>query len=253
MTKLSSRLWSLALAGICGLVMAVSTAAKADDAQFSISGAGITASGTLYGSYVTVFGFSDPLFEVTGATGYFNDTTSGLTGAINGVLPGSIYTTVPSNGNHDSIDASGVPFPPSSYDNIIYVKGNSPVVCDPTFYPYHGGFMDIYGLMLTFDAGGGNTGLVNVWSNGNLNDPSNPIGVDYGVSDGLLSVVSSHPFYTVLNYVGDGNNYPSYRGSGVNVSVHTPEPSAAAVFAIGALMLPLVGRRKLFRRASVPA
>jgi hypothetical protein len=225
------------------------SAAKADDVQFNISGAGVTASGTLYGSYVTVFGFSDPLFEATGATGYFTDSTSGVHGTINGVYPGSAYTSVPSNGNHDSINAVGVPFPPASYDNIIYVKGNSPVVCDPTFYPYHGGFMDIYGVMLTVDTGAG-TGLVNVWSNGNLNDPSNPIGPDYGLSDGMLTMIGTTPTFNVLNYIGNGNNYPAYSGSGLQFSAHTPEPSAAAVFTIGLLTLPAIRLRKRFKKSA---
>lgn len=243
MNHFAKRLFSTAVFGVVSAMSVGLAHAVPVIIPFSISGGGVSATGTLSGEYVTLSGFSDSVFAVTGASGSYSDSTDGLAGTITGVLPGKTYTSIPSTTNHDSVDATGVPYPPSSYDNIIYPNGDSPVVCNPIFYPYFGGQLDIFGLMLTLDLQGGGNGLVNVWSNGNLNDSSNPIGLDYGISDGMLSEVNGSPFYTALAYLGNSNNYPDYSPSGIVFST-VPEPSALMVLGAGLAALPLLRLRR---------
>ncbi len=242
MIKVQGKLHSIAFFGLMGTVLSGQAHALPSIIPFSISGPGISANGSLTGDFVTLSGFGDTVFVVTGASGTYSDSTDGISGTISGILPSKTYTSVPKNSNHDSVDAVGTPFPPASYDNIIYPNGDSPVVCDPAFYPFFGGQLDIYGLMLTLDLQGGGQGLVNVWSNGNLNDPSNPIGVDYGVSDGTQSNVNGNPFFTAENYVGDTGSYPNYSPSGVKFST-VPEPSSLLFIGSGLVSLPLLRLR----------
>ena len=240
----TTKLCGIAAVGVLSLLM-IDPARAQSSLPFSISGPGVSASGTLTGNYVTLTGFTDTVFEVTGASGIFSD-TNGISGAITGVLPGKTYTAIPdvATHNHDSIDATGVPFPPASYDNILYPNGNSPVVCDPMFYPYSGGQLDIFGLMLKVDLQQGGSGLVNVWSNGNLNDPMNPIGLDYGLSDGPLGMSNGNPLFMVQNYLGDTGSYPTtYTASGIQFAA-TPEPSALVALSTGIATLPLLTLRR---------
>lgn len=242
MNNFTRSLCSIAFCGVASTLMIGPAHAKSVNLPFSISGGGVSASGTLTGDYVTLTGFSDTVFAVTGASGSYSDSTDGLSGTITGVLPGKTYTDIPSTSNHDSINSTGVPFPPSSYDNILYPNGNSPVVCNPVFYPFHGGQLDIFGLMLTLDLPGG-PGLANIWSNGDLNDPSNPIGLDYGVSDGTLTTPGGTPLYTVSAYLGNSNNYPTYSPSGIRFAA-VPEPSALLVLCTGIAALPVLRLRR---------
>ncbi len=243
MKKFARMFCSIACSGIVAIMMSSQAHAQTVSLPFSISGPVVSATGKLVGKYVKLSGFADTVFEVTGASGSYSDTGDGISGKISGVLAGKTYTSIPNNKNHDSIDATGVPFPPASYDNVLYPHGDSPVVCDPTFYPYHGGQLDIYGLMFTLNLSGGGSGLVNVWSNGNLNDPSNPIGLDYGVSDGTLDNSGSSPLYIVKNYLGDTNSYPDYTASGI-VFTAVPEPSAFLALVAGIAALPILRLRR---------
>jgi hypothetical protein len=61
-----------------------------------------------------------------------------------------------------------------TYDNLFYPGGSPQTASD---YPFHGGFLDIYGLM--FDIGGGM--VVDFWSNGD-SSPSGTGPIDYGVA-----------------------------------------------------------------------
>jgi len=243
MNHFASKLCSIAFCGVAATMMIGQAHAQSVNIPFSISGSGVTATGTLSGNFVTLSGFADTVFTVTGASGSYSDSMDGISGTITGVLPGKTYTSIPSNSNHDSINATGTPFPPASYDNIIYPNGDSPVVCNPIFYPFHGGELDIYGLMFTVGLQGGGSGLVNVWSNGYLNDPTNPIGLDYGVADGTLSTVNGSPQFTAENYLGNSNNYPVYSASGIGFS-SVPEPSALIVLGMGIAALPILRLRR---------
>ncbi len=99
--------------------------------------------------------------SITGASGSFNGVA--ITGVValdygaptpGEILPNSfswLYTTTGQN----------------SYDNLFYANG-SPLVCPPTTagggvgYPFSGGFLDIYGVMLTLENGN----VVGLWSDG---------------------------------------------------------------------------------------
>lgn len=245
MNNLAKKLCGVAFFGALSTMTIGQAHALPGSMLFSISGPVVSANGTLTGNFVTLPGFADQVFIVTGAGGSYTDSGDGISGTITGILPSKAYTSIPSNGNHDSVDAVGTPFPPASYDNIIYPHGDSPVVCDPVFYPFHGGQLDIYGLMLTLNLTGGGTGLANIWSNGDLNDPSNPIGLDYGVSDGTLTSPNGAPFFTALSYLGNTNSYPSYSPSGIGFAA-VPEPSALTVLGagMGALSILKLRRKK---------
>ncbi len=244
MNNFVRRLCSIAFCVVVSTLM-IGPAHAQTTIPFSISGGGVSATGTLSGNYEMLSGFTDTVFAVTGANGSYSDSTDGLSGTITGVLPGKTFTSIPSTGtgNLDTINATGTPFPPASYDNIVYPHGDSPVVCDPTFYPYHGGQLDIFGLMLTLDLQGGGNGLVNVWSNGILNDPSNPIGLDYGVSDGTLTNPGGSPLFTAEAYLGNTGNYPIYSASDIRFST-VPEPSALIVLGAGIAALPILRLRR---------
>ena len=253
MINFARRGCSVAVFGIVSTMMIGQAHAGPVDLPFSISAPGVSATGSLSGNYVVLSGFGDTVFAVTGASGSYSDLTDGISGTITGVLPGLTFTSIPSNANHDSVNATGAAFSPASYDNIVYPNGDSPVVCDPVFYPYHGGQLDIYGLMLTLNLQGGGSGLVNVWSNGYLNDPSNPIGLDYGVSDGTLTYPGGAPLFTGFAYLGNTNNYPAYTSAGVRFTT-VPEPSALVMLGAAVTALPilhLLQKRRRTRSAKI--
>jgi len=239
--------WSLlALCAGLGLLTSGQLAA-AGTCSFSLSGQGITASGRFHFVEKTVTGYDGPIWQLSGIDGTFADSVSQVSGVISGLVPGSDYTALPSRTNHDSFPASGKPYPPASYDNILFPRGDSPVDCLP-FYVYTGGPIDMYGILFSVDVGNGQTWLVNVWSNGDLNDPQNPLGVDFGVGVGPLGVDGSgNPEWQVARYLGDGNDYQtnptSYQGSGISFS-YTPEPSTWLLAGTSVLMFGLTARRR---------
>lgn len=256
------RLSHVALSGAMSTIIIGLAHASPSSIPFTISGKVVNASGTLTGDFKTLSGFSDTVFAVTGASGFYTDSADGIAGVITGVLPGIFYTSIPNTGNHDSIYTTGVaPFPGTSFDNIVYPHGNSDVEC----YGYVGGQLDIFGLMFTLNLNNsgkapgqaGGIGLVNLWSNGVLNDPTNNIGLDYGVSDGLLlqessSAPANGQVYYALNYIGNTNNYPNnidgtglYTPSGVWFSTpNVPEPSALMMLGSGITTLSILGLRR---------
>jgi hypothetical protein len=104
-----------------------------------------------------------------------------------------------------------------SYDNLFYPAGSPPTASD---YPFHGGFLDIYGLM--FNIGGGR--VVNLWSNGDLSE-SGTGPIDYGVAVATPQLA--------LDYVG-----------GVSVVAAVPEPSTYALLLAGLAVIGAVARRQ---------
>ena len=221
--------------------------AMAAPLTFSISGPGITASGTFtyseinLASYGSVPGYAGA-WKIDGVTGTFADSTLGISGNFVGVMPASMdYTSIPRPAgypastdlpNRGVIEGTNLTFNKISYDNIIYPGGDSPNTC-PNYYSYGGGLLDLFGLLLNVDSSGGPF-FVNIWSNGNLNNSSNPLGLDYGIAIGK-DVGGNKPFES-LRYLGDGNVYEGNPGSstasGVTFSA-VPEPSTDAMVIAG--------------------
>ncbi len=248
------RNWMLFGALVAGWLTAISPqVATAGTVDFSLSGQGITAAGRFHFTEKTVTGYDGPIWQLTGIDGTFADTVSGVSGTISGLVPGSDYTSLPSRQNHDSFPATGKPYPPASYDNILFPLGDSPVDCLP-FYVYTGGSIDMYGILFQVALDGGGTWLVNVWSNGDLNNSANPLGVDFGVAVGPLGVDGSgNPEWHVSRYLGDGNDYQTdptaYQGSGISFA-YTPEPSSYVLATTSMAILGLMSRRRRARQAA---
>jgi hypothetical protein len=168
-----------------------SSQVKADTYQFSFGGPGVN--GTVSLTYGAATDAKYPqAFEVTGATGTFSDTNIGIVNAsINGLVPINRATPeetnllAPKDFSRFAV-AAGTDHGSLSFDNLLWPGGSPQTATD---YPFHGGFVDIYGLL--FDIGDGR--VVNFWSNGVL--PGATL-IDYGVA--VATSARS------LDYVGDG-------------------------------------------------
>lgn len=162
------------------LLASLASAARADTYQFSFAGSGV--SGTVALTYGTAADSKYPqAFEVTGISGTFSDANIGI---INAVITGlePINHATPETTNHLAPNdfskfavASGLPAQSNgviTFDNLFYPGGSPQTASD---YPFHGGFVDIYGLL--FDITGGS--VVDFWSNGITPGSTS---VDYGVA-----------------------------------------------------------------------
>ncbi len=195
--------------------------ARADVATFGFSGGGVSGSVTLTYGLDTVAGDPSGAYVITTATGTFSDSNIGIVGAaITGVAPAMPASPEPTNllapksfGFYPI--ASGVPAPGGesapgfAYDDLYYPGGSPQTASD---YPFHGGFLDIYGVVFTI---AGNR-AVNLWSDGD-----DGTGLTYGVG------------------VTDGTDVLDYVFSGVAV----PEPGSFGLFGV-ALLGALVWRRR---------
>lgn len=195
---------------------------------FSFNGPGV--GGTLTLNYGPATDAKYPgAFEITSVGGTFFDTNNGLniTNAPAGSLVAVTHDTPePTNvlAPHDFSRfavASGLPAQSNgfaTYDNLFWPGGSPQTASD---YPFHGGFLDIYGLM--FNAGNGR--VVNIWSNG-----FGPTGtLDYGFS---ISTAA-----TSLDYVGGG----------VMTASTIPEPGTLWLVGSGLLGVFALRRRTAFR------
>ncbi len=172
----------------------------------------------------------DPIgsYIVTGIRGTFADATIGLPGT----AIGAIVTSHPANpeptnlyaphsfGFYPVVNGVGGPggtAPGLSYDNLFYPGGSPRTASD---YPFHGGFLDIYGLVFKL----ANGDAVNIWSNGSVGQ-----GVSYGAA------------------VTDGTSVLDYAQPVAATAV--PEPAAWALMIGGFAGLGLAMRRGRYRLA----
>lgn len=190
---------------------------------FQLSGAGISALGMI--SYVPDNIAGDPVGAnlITGVHGTFSDTNVGV---VNAVITGLI-ATIPNPGNAPfatslthlpvldpggllpAIDGSSL-----SYSNLFY-PGGAPDTC---FDGITGGFLDVFGMMLTLNNGD----IAEVWSNGGGPNDSNIYG----------AAVASDGAYTAIDYVGGG------------VRMSVPEPASLGLLAVGFALTGFVGRKR---------
>ena len=241
----------LALSAVMlGITTQATMADPLNTVGFNITGPGISAGGTFTYSLVSLAPYGSvpgyaSAWKIEGVTGTFQDTTLGVSGTFSGVHAASMdYTSIPrpadypsagDPANRGAIAGSGLQFGKISYDNIIYPGGDSPNTC-PNYYSYGGGFLDLFGLLLEVNTSSGPL-FVNIWSNGILNNPANPLGLDYGMAIGS-NVGGATPFSS-LRYLGDGNVYEgtpgAYTASGISFAL-VPEPSTYGLMACTALV-----------------
>jgi hypothetical protein len=145
-------------------VLAITPAVFADTLTFTITGSGITSSGT-----ITVQPTATPGIDgITAITGTFSTSNhGGFSGAITGMPAGSFDSSNPSSNSL------------SVWDNLLYPAGDSPTVVYSGQTLPGGNLLDGYGLL--FDVVGGYT--VNVWGNGSGNG--------YELSDGISTYVDN--------------------------------------------------------------
>lgn len=192
--------------------------------NFAISGAGISASGSL--SYIpdTISGDPAGANLITVITGTFSDANVGL---LNVSITGLIATSPnPDNAPFATslsylpvLDPDGL-LPADdagvlSYSNLFYPLG-APDTC---FDGITGGYLDVFGMMLTLSNGD----VVDIWSNGGA--PNN--GPIYGAA------LASDGTYTAIDYVAGG------------VSMSVPEPGTLVLLGTGLMLAAAaVGRRR---------
>lgn len=164
------------------LVASLIGQAQAGTYHFQFAGSG--ASGDIMLTYgaSTDAKYADA-FELTGISGTFSYVNNGVN-IVNATVGPLVATT------HDTPDATNLLAPDNfsrfpvasglpamnngtlSYDNLIWLNGSPQTASD---YPFHGGILDIYGLIFEI----GNGLYVNLWSGGVLPGSSS---VDYGVA-----------------------------------------------------------------------
>ncbi len=245
----------------------VGTLAIASDAQaytFTLSGDGISASGTFnvgpdphagaaFGTGTTAsvpppgyFGLADPTNALTitdVSSGTFSDTNLGISNvAITGLVANNY---LPHFENDQNIPFSfswwtgtGFPAPPSallSYDNLFYPAAGAPVTCMDV---PAGGFLDNYGMMLTL----ANGDVVDIWSDGG--------------SGNMIYGAAVADATSILDYQDPYPGNPAWAGPASQYNLTftaAPEPSTWAMMALGFAGLGFVGHRKAKGRTPAPS
>ena len=159
--------------------------AHASTFDFALSGSGV--SGNIDITYGTATDSKTTSgFVITGVSGVFTDnnitglTSVSITGLvpINNATPESTNLLAPNDFSKFPV-ANGLPADSHgaiTFDNLFYPGGSPATASD---YTFHGGFLDIYGLMFTLSNGDS----VDVYSNGfTPGEPVGPLTPIYGVA-----------------------------------------------------------------------
>ncbi|MEP6715392.1 MAG: PEP-CTERM sorting domain-containing protein [Terriglobia bacterium] len=215
------------------LLMAASLPWQANAGTVTLNFAGPGASANVVLTYGAGTDAKYPqAFELTGISGTFTDSNSGLniaSASIGALVPITRDTPEATNllaPNDFSRFAVSTGLGPNNngfltFDNLFYPGGSPPTASD---YPFGGGALDIYGIM--FNIGSGR--VVDIWSNGDSTGTGRGP-VDYGIAVATRD--------KALDYVGGG-------------VVLTPEPSAFALLGSGLLGI-LAWRRRPARQKSL--
>jgi hypothetical protein len=182
--------------------------------NFAISGAGISASGSL--SYIpdTIPGDPAGANLITAISGTFSDTNVGV---LNAGITGLIATSPTLANAPFATSLSFLPLTGGSalsYSNLFYPLG-APDTC---FDGITGGYLDVFGMMLTLSNGV----VAEIWSNGGGPNSSDIYG----------AAVASDGAYTAIDYVGGG------------VSMSVPEPGTLALLGTGLMFAGVAGSRR---------
>ncbi len=227
---------------VLALAVAVGFAsgAMASEYNFSFSGGGITASGTLIVSQTSTAGVDD----IIGITGTFSDTNAGavVSGAITGLYKPLSYVS-------NTLATPGVASTTTglSYDDTFYPAANSPLVCYdlvdgvPTLtYPFSGGVFDIFGV--TFDVAGGYVG--ELWSNGYLPDSNGTMPGAPGYVNNLVYAAALSNATTLLDDPNAAGTTIPPGEFGTLTTYPSPESGSLVLFGIGLLGIAALWARK---------
>ncbi|HET7307218.1 MAG TPA: PEP-CTERM sorting domain-containing protein [Gammaproteobacteria bacterium] len=207
--------------------------AHAGTFHFQFSGAGVSGSGMLTITPDTNSGDPSSAFTITGISGTFSDSNISISNAsITGVKALDLVSPqrdppVPASLSLFPI-ANNLPMQDAhtgglTYDNLFFPDG-SPADCPE--YPFAGGFLDVYGVMLTLDNGD----ILDFWSDGE--GPGMPLTYGVGVID-----------------PSDGGTVLDYQFGGVAATAAVPEPQY--LWLLGAALLGFFAWRRSTARASV--
>jgi hypothetical protein len=204
--------------------------------SISLSGAGISGVGLITFTPDTIAGDPAGANNIISISGSFSDSNVGISNAaITGLVP-----TVPNPANApyatslSRVPVQGALLPSDdgnslTFSNLFYPNG-APDTC---FDGITGGYLDVFGALLTLDNGD----EVNVWSNGGSPNDSAQYGVAVAEPTGI---VDDATVYTAIDYVGDG------------VTMDAPEPGSFWLLGTALLGALTLTRRPGDRRRAAP-
>jgi len=222
-------------AGAMVMALGLSVRAQADEiVSFTLSGAGISAAGSIKFTPDTIPGDPVGANNIIAISGLFSDSNVGISDAtITGLIatdPNPANAPFATSLSRIPVQGSLLPGDDNNsltYSNLLY-PGGAPDTC---FDGITGGFLDVFGMLLTLNNGD----VADVWSNGGGPNDSDI----YGAAVAESSVVGNTTIYTAIDYVGSG------------VTMNTPEPGS--FWLLGTALLGALGltrRRSDSRRVS---